>query len=302
METSSKTHRAGFISLVGRPNVGKSTLLNQILGQKLAIVSPKPQTTRNKILGIKTLPDSQLIFMDTPGIFKPRSKLDRRMVSTAFNSLQEVDIVLWLVEADPRVLTDLRQQNIARNLKSVNVPVFLILNKIDLLQDKQQLLPIIDGLKKWVHFAEIIPICALNSNDMPDLLKKITSYIPFGPRYFPEDVVTDQPERFLLSEIIREKVYKLTYQEIPYSCAVVIEKMEESRKENLVRLIAVIYVEHESQKGIVVGKGGSLMKKIGTQARLEMEQILGIKVYLNLWVKVRKDWRQQEHFIPKLGY
>lgn len=295
-------YKSGFISIVGRPNVGKSTLLNQLLGQKIAIVSPKPQTTRNKILGVKTLPGVQLIFMDTPGMYRPRSQLDKRMMRATQGCLHEVDLVLWMVQADPGAVSDDRLQRIARTLKEVKAPVFLLVNKIDLLSDKRQLLPIIAELEQWLDFAEIIPICALEPETTNPLIEKIQPYLPSGPQYFPEDVITDQPERFLLAEIIREKVYQLTYQEIPYSCAVVIENMEEDADANLVRIAAVIYGEQESQKGILVGKRGELIKKIGTLARKEIEQILGVKVYLDLWVKIRKDWRQQDGVISNMGY
>jgi len=300
---TSSEHKSGFISLVGRPNVGKSTLLNQLLGQKLAIVSPKPQTTRNKILGVKTLPHAQLIFMDTPGIYHHlHSKLDKRMQRTTYNCLREVDLVLWLVEANPAAPSDQRLQRIARTLKPLKVPIFLLINKIDLLPDKRRLLPLISELGKWLDFAEIIPICALDAQTTDPLIEKVLPYLPPGPRYFPEDMITDQPERFLLAEIIREKVYQLTYQEVPYSCAVVIEDMQEDSETNLLHIAAVIYGEQESQKGILVGKSGGLIKKIGTLARKEMEQILGVKIYLQLWVKIRKDWRQQDRVISNMGY
>lgn len=295
-------HKSGFISLVGKPNAGKSTLLNQILGQKLAIVSPKPQTTRNKILGVKTLPNAQMVFLDTPGIYKPRCQLDKRMMRTTFNSLHEVDLVLWLIEANLKAVKDEGLQKIAKTLRQINVPIFLLINKIDLLADKSNLLPLIAKFKQWLDFVEIIPICALEANSVNPLIEKIPSYLPVGPRYFPEDVITDQPESFFLAEIIREKIYTLTHQEIPYASGVVVEQVEEKVEQNLLRITAVIYIEQESQKGIVVGKSGQLIKKIGTLARRDIEHILGVKVYLNLWVKVRKDWRQQDSLIHGMGY
>ncbi len=295
-------HKSGFISLVGRPNVGKSTLLNQLLGQKLAIVSPKPQTTRNKVLGIKTIPSAQMVFVDTPGIFKPRSQLDRRMVRTTYTSLQEVDLVLWLVEAKLNALSDEGLLKIANTLKTLKVPKFLLINKVDLMPEKRQLLPLMEKLSGLAEFAQIIPVCALDAESVATLLEQIPPYLPPGPCYFPEDMLTDQPERFLLAEIIREKVYTFTHQEIPYSTAVAVESMEDDIEKNLVRVEAVIYIERDSQKGIVVGKGGRSIKKIGMLARREIEHLLGTKVFLNLWVKVRKDWRQQDSFLDKMGH
>ncbi|MBI5789336.1 MAG: GTPase Era [Candidatus Schekmanbacteria bacterium] len=295
-------YKSGYISIIVLPNAGKSTLMNQLLGQKLAIVSPRPQTTRNRILGVKTLPEAQCIFIDTPGICRPRNVLDKKMLRTTRESLKEVDLVLWMTAADT-ILRDKGQlREIAETLKPSPKPIFLLLNKIDLIPDKNQLLPLIDELSKWLNFAEIIPISAFQSENLSLLLEKLPLHLPEGPKYFPDDFVTDQPERFLLAEIIREKLYYHTHQEIPYSCAVALENMQEAEEQNLLRMQAVIYVEQDSQKKIVIGKGGSLIKKVGTQARLEMEQILGCRVFLDLWVKVRKDWRQEESFINLVGY
>ncbi len=290
-----KKFRSGFISIVGRPNVGKSTLLNALLGEKIAIISDKPQTTRNKILGIVNVPDGQLVFIDTPGIHKPMHKMNEYMVQTALATYSEVDVILMLVEATEQPGGGDRY--IIDTLKDVKTPVFLLINKVDLVE-KEKLLPLIRQYSALHPFAEIIPVSALR-NDLGSLLEVIFPRLPEGPRYFPDDQLTDQPERFVVSELIREKIFELTKDEIPYSTAVVIEQMQEEPE--ITRITAVIYVERESQKGILIGKGGGMLKQIGTLARRDAEKLLGAKIFLQLWVKVKKGWREDEHMLKNLG-
>ncbi len=293
--TSSKKFQSGFISIVGRPNVGKSTLLNALLGEKIAIISDKPQTTRNRILGIVNAPQAQLVFMDTPGIHKPMHKMNEFMVRTALATYNEVDVILMLVEATEQPGGGDRY--IIETLKDVKTPVFLLINKIDLV-DKEKLLPLIRQYSSLYPFAELLPVSALK-NDLQGLVDAIVKRLPEGPQYFPEDQLTDQPERFVVSEIIREKIFQLTKDEIPYSTAVVIEEMKEEPK--LTRITAIIYVERDSQKGILIGTGGAMLKKIGSLARLDAEALLGTKIFLQLWVKVKKGWREDEHMLKNLG-
>jgi GTP-binding protein Era len=287
--------RSGFISIVGRPNVGKSTLLNALLGEKIAIISDKPQTTRNRILGIVNPPGAQLVFMDTPGIHKPMHKMNEFMVKTALATYSEVDVILMLVEATEQPGGGDRY--IIDTLKDVKTPVFLLINKIDLV-DKEKLLPLIREYSALIPFAEILPVSALR-NDLHGLLDAIVKRLPEGPRYFPDDQLTDQPERFVVSELVREKIFALTKEEIPYSTAVVIEEMKE--EPGLTRITAVIYVERDSQKGILIGKGGAMLKKIGSLARQDAEKLLGTKIFLQLWVKVKKGWREDENMLKNLG-
>ncbi len=294
MSKQEKFH-SGFISIVGRPNVGKSTLLNALLGEKIAIISDKPQTTRNKILGIVNVQDGQLVFIDTPGIHKPMHKMNEYMVKTALATYNEVDVILMLVEATEQPGGGDRY--IIDTLKDVKTPVFLLINKVDLIE-KEKLLPLIKQCTELYPFAEIIPVSALR-NDLGSLLEVILKRLPEGPRYFPDDQLTDQPERFIVSELIREKIFELTKDEIPYSTAVVIEQMQEEPE--ITRITAVIYVERESQKGILIGKGGAMLKKIGTLARHDAEKLLGAKIFLQLWVKVKKGWREDEHMLKNLG-
>jgi len=290
-----KTFKSGFISIIGRPNVGKSTLLNALLGEKIAIISDKPQTTRNRILGIVNKPGAQIVFMDTPGIHKPMHKMNEFMVQTALRTYNEVDVILMLAEATtPPGSGD---QFIIETLSKVKTPVFLLLNKIDLV-NKEALLPLIQQYTKLYDFSEIIPISALK-NDLSDLFDSILKRLHQGPQYFPDDQLTDQPERFIVAELIREKVFELTKEEIPYSTAVVIEEMKEEQE--ITRIHAVILVERDSQKGILIGKGGGMLKQIGSFARLDAEKLLGTKIFLKLYVKVKKGWREDERLLKNFG-
>lgn len=287
--------KSGFISIMGRPNVGKSTLLNAILGEKIAIVTKKPQTTRNRILGVKNLPDAQLIFLDTPGIHKPRHKLGETMVRTALNTYKEVDLLLLMV--GPEEIQD-GDRYVLETLQGLRKPVFLLINKVDMVE-KQRILPLIYQYQKNFNFSEIIPISALKLDNLDRLIEAIVKYMPDGPKYYPEDIVTDQLERFMVAEIIREKIMDITREEVPYSVAVQIEEFRE-KKPILIR--GLIYVERDSQKGILIGKGGMMLKEIGTFARKDIEGLLGTKIFLELWVKVKKDWRQDERVLKELGY
>lgn len=293
--TDTQKFHSGFISIIGRPNVGKSTLLNALLGEKIAIISSKPQTTRNRILGIVTRPGAQLVFMDTPGIHKPMHKMNEVMVKTALQTYNEVDVILMLVEATEAPGGG--DRFIIETLSEVKTPVFLLINKVDLIK-KEALLPLMQGYSAMYRFAEIIPISALK-NDLGGLVDMILKRLPEGPKYFPEDQLTDQPERFIISELIREKVFELTKEEIPYSTAVVIEDMKE--EPDITRITAIIYVERDSQKGILIGKGGGMLKQIGTLARLDAEKLLGAKIFLQIWVKVKKGWREDERMLKNFG-
>ncbi len=291
--------RSGFIALVGRPNVGKSTLMNQLVGRKLAIMSDKPQTTRNKISAILTTDSAQLVFIDTPGIHKPKHKLGEYMVKVAQNVLHEVDVILLLVEAGEKEVGP-GDRYIIDQLKEAATPVILVINKTDLV-DHTDLLPLIEMYRGTMDFTRIIPVSALTGDNVEELVRLLTGLLPEGPKYYPDDMITDQPERAIIKEIIREKVLHLTREEIPHSVAVEIEEMK-PRKNELVYIRAVIFTEKESQKGIVVGKNGGLLKKIGELSREEIENLLGSKVYLDLWVKVRKDWRNKDGFLKDFGY
>ncbi|MDM8212332.1 GTPase Era [Enterococcus hirae] len=291
-------YHSGFIAMVGRPNVGKSTLLNRIVGDKIAITSEKAQTTRNKIQGIYTTKNSQMIFIDTPGIHKPKNALGDFMVKTAFSSLNEVDAILFLVAADQK--RGPGDNLIIERLKTANVPVYLVINKIDKVHP-DALLPIIDDYRKQMDFAEVFPISATQGNNVDRLLTQLTALLPEGPQYYPADQLSDHPEYFIISELIREKVLELTRDEVPHSVAVVTEKIERVENEK-VQIRATIIVERTSQKGIIIGKGGKMLKQIGTKARLDIERLLGDKVYLELWVKVQKDWRDKKVYLQDFGY
>jgi GTP-binding protein Era len=291
--------KSGFIALVGRPNVGKSTLLNILVGEKVAIVSTKPQTTRSRITGIKTTAEAQLIFLDTPGLARPRSALNRHMVQIAREAYQNVDLVLLVSEA---LETDhlAHDEFILQQLKEVKTPIFLVINKIDLI-DHRQLLPLIETYQRHFPFVEYVPVSALKQVNIDALLRAIIRYLPEGPRYFPTDQLTDQPEKFLIAELIREQLFAQMEQEVPYQTAVMIEQMEDTAN-GVLRLEATIYVERDSQKGIVIGKRGARLKHIGQAARQEIERRLNTRVYLALWVKVRKDWSENEQLIRDMGY
>lgn len=290
--------KSGFVAVLGRTNVGKSTLLNKLAGRKVAIMSDKPQTTRNKILCVIDRQESQVIFLDTPGIHKPKHRLGEHLVQTALRTLKEVDAVLFLVEADqPPGPGD---NFIIKQFEGLKTPVILVINKIDLVK-REELLPLMEQYSQLYSFSEIVPVSALTGENLPYLLDLASRYLPAGPRYYPEDTVTDRPESFIMAELIREKILHLTSQEVPHSVAVVIEELEE-RPNNVVAVRAVIYTERETQRGILIGKGGGMLKKIGQLAREEMEGLLGSKVYLELWVKVRPDWRNKEAQLRNLGF
>ncbi|MCF2646879.1 GTPase Era [Niallia sp. JL1B1071] len=291
-------HKSGFISIIGRPNVGKSTFLNRVIGQKIAIMSDKPQTTRNKVQGVLTTDDSQLIFIDTPGIHKPKHRLGDFMMKVAQNTLKEVDLILFMVNAEEGFGKG--EEFILEKFQTVKTPIFLVINKIDTIHP-DQLFSIIESYKEKYPFKEIIPISALEGNNVETLLTQIKKYLPEGPQFYPADQVTDHPERFIVSELIREKALHLTREEIPHSLAVVIEKME--RKPNdVINVMATIIVERDSQKGIIIGKQGSMLKEIGKRARTDIENLLGNKVYLELWVKVQKDWRNKMTQLRDFGF
>ncbi|MFD0672062.1 GTPase Era [Cohnella sp. GCM10027633] len=293
-----KSFKSGFVAIVGRPNVGKSTLMNQVIGQKIAIMSDKPQTTRNKIHGVYTTDDVQIVFLDTPGIHKPNSKLGNYMMKAAESALSEVDAVLFLTDVTEELGGGDRY--IIERLKSVKTPVFLVLNKIDKIAP-DAMLPVIDKWRKLHDWSEIVPVSALQGNNVNALLEQVSKYLVEGPMYYPADQVTDHPEQFVCAELIREKILQMTREEIPHSIAVEIESM--SKADNgLVNIGAVIYVERDSQKGIIIGKSGALLKEIGKQARTDMERLLGSKIFLELWVKVNKDWRNRESVLKSLGF
>jgi len=298
--SNEKPFKSGFISIIGRPNVGKSTFLNSAIGQKIAIMSDKPQTTRNRIQGVLTRENSQMVFIDTPGIHKPKHRLGDFMLKVAVNALKEVDLILFMITADESFGKG--EEFIINQLKTVETPVFLVINKIDLVHP-DELLKIIVQYKDLYPFKEIVPISALNGNNMDRLLDMIEDYLPEGPQYYPAGQVTDHPERFIISEIIREKVLHLTREEVPHSVAVVIDQIEKRDDEkNLVHIMATIIVERDSQKGILIGKQGRMLKEIGKRARLEIEHLLGSKVFLELWVKVQSDWRNRLTYLREYGY
>ncbi len=295
----SQTYKSGFISIIGRPNVGKSTFLNRVIGQKIAIMSDKPQTTRNKVQGVLTTDDAQLIFIDTPGIHKPKHKLGDFMMKVAQNTLKEVDLVLFMVNAEEGFGRG--EEFILEKFHAVKTPIFLVINKIDQIHP-DRLLPIIESYREKYPFAEIFPISALEGNNVQQLLEKIKTYLPEGPQFYPADQVTDHPERFIVSELIREKALHLTREEVPHSLAVVIDKMERRENKNMIHVMATIVVERDSQKGIIIGKQGSMLKEIGKRARVDIENLLGSKVFLELWVKVQRDWRNKMSQLRDFGF
>ncbi|WP_430534287.1 GTPase Era [Listeria rocourtiae] len=296
----SDVFKSGFVAIVGRPNVGKSTLLNQIIGQKVAIMSDKAQTTRNKIQGVYTTNDAQVVFIDTPGIHKPKHKLGDFMVKVALNTFREVDMIFFVIDADAGYGRG--DEFIIEKLKRVEeTPVFLLINKIDLVEP-EALLDLIAKYSEMLDFEEIIPISALQGNNLGTLLEETTKHLNEGPMYYPADQVTDHPERFIISELIREQVLKFTHEEVPHSVAVVIEGIEVNPETHKLHIMAQIIVERSTQKGILIGKQGQMLKQIGMRARKEIELLLGSKVYLEIWVKVQKGWRDKEHFLNDYGF
>ncbi|MDR3557661.1 MAG: GTPase Era [Syntrophobacteraceae bacterium] len=294
-----KEFKSGYIAIVGAPNAGKSTLLNQILKQKISITAPKPQTTRNRITGILSRPDCQIIFVDTPGICKAGDEFNRGLVETALSTLSESDAVLFVLEPDDdRSIHEF----ILENLRRISTPVILLINKVDTLRNKGLLLPLIERWRQRFDFRAIIPISALKDDGTGEVLAEVVKLLPEGPQYYPEDYITDQPERFFVGELIREKIFHLVSQEIPYAVAVLVEKFTEMPEKNLIEIEAVINVERDSQKGIIIGKGGSMLKEIGKQARLEIETFLGCHIYLGLFVRVQKNWRKDPRALREFGY
>ncbi|MEW6107560.1 MAG: GTPase Era [Nitrospirota bacterium] len=289
--------RSGFVSLTGAPNVGKSTILNVILGQKISIVTEKPQTTRNRILGIKTYEDAQIVFVDTPGIHSPRHMLGEKMVKAAKEALKEIDLVIFITEPGRNINRDQAIIDLLRNLAR---PVILVINKIDRVKKKDILLMIDDYMKLHV-FKELIPVSAIKKDGMDILIKNILKYLPPGPKYYPDELITDQMERSMAAEIIREKIMEKTSEEIPYSAAVEVMKWTD-RKDGVILISANIYVEREGQKGIIIGNKGEKLKSIGIAARNDIESLLNTKVFLELWVKVKKGWRDNKKFLDELGY
>ena len=294
-----KGYKSGFVTLIGRPNVGKSTLMNHLIGQKIAITSEKPQTTRNRIQTVYTDERGQIIFLDTPGIHKAKNKLGEYMVNVAENTLKEVDVILWLVE--PTTFIGAGERHIAEQLSKIKTPVILVINKIDTVKSKEEILTFIAAYKDILNFAEIIPVSALKEMNIEDVKSSIFKYLPAGPQFYDEDTVTDQPMRQIAAELIREKALRMLDDEIPHGIAVVIDQMKE-RPNGIIDVDATIVCERDSHKGIIIGKGGSMLKKIGSNARYEMERLLDTQVNLKLWVKVRKDWRDSELMMKNFGY
>jgi GTPase len=292
--------KAGFVALIGRPNVGKSTLLNRLVGEKMAIVSPRPQTTRTRITGIKHMDSAQVVFVDTPGLHHASGPLGQLMAKTAERALEDVDVICLVVEATGR--PDRVDDEVLERLRSVRAPIYCCLNKVDLVTPKSRLLPLIDAYRARYPFAEIIPVSASTGTNCDRLLDAIVAALPERPPYFPADYLTDQPETFFVAEAIREKIFHLTRQEIPYACAVRVEELTERRRPQCLYLRAKIFVEHESQKGIVIGKGGGMLKRIGAMAREDLERFFGIQVYLDLRVEVRRNWRTDEKALREFGF
>ena len=291
--------RSGFATLIGRPNVGKSTLMNHLIGQKIAITSNKPQTTRNRIQTVYTCKEGQIVFLDTPGIHRAKNKLGEYMVNAAEKTLREVDVVLWLVE--PTDFIGAGERHIAAQLQKANVPVILIMNKIDTV-DKSKIDGFLDGYRGLLDFADMIPVCALRGVNMDRVIRAVMKYLPYGPKYYDDDTVTDQPQRQIAAELIREKALRCLEEEIPHGIAVSIERMTERPSGNIMDIEATIICEKDSHKGIVIGKGGTMLRKIGSQARREIERMLEMQVNLQLWVKVKKDWRDSDYMIKNFGY
>ena len=295
---AAQPYRSGFVAIVGRPNVGKSTLLNQCLGEKIAIVTPKPQTTRNRITGIRTTPNSQIVFLDTPGIHRARSLMNRRMVEIALKTLREVEGVLWLLDSREGIRVE--DEDIARTLEESKAKALILLNKMDLIS-KGKLLPLMERCATLLPEREIVPISALKGENVSLVLELVEKLLPAGPRYYPEGEVTDQTERFVASEIIREKIFLLTREEIPYGTAVTVDEFVEKEEKNLIVIKATIHADRESHKPILIGKKGAMLKEVGRQAREELESLLGCKLFLELFVRVHKGWTQDPHALTELG-
>ncbi len=291
--------KSGFVTLIGRPNVGKSTLMNQIIGQKIAITSSKPQTTRNRIQTVYTTKEGQIIFLDTPGIHKAKNKLGEYMVTVAERTLSEVDLILWLVE--PTTYIGAGEQKIAEQLGKTKTPVILVINKIDTVK-KEELLAVLAKYKDICNFAEMIPVSAMTGENKEQLISSIFAYLPEGPQFYDEDIVTDQPERQIVAELIREQALHCLDDEVPHGIAVSIERMKERKKGDMIDIEATVVCERDSHKGIIIGKGGSMLKRIGSNARREMEALLDIHVNLKIWVKVRKEWRDSDIMLKNYGY
>lgn len=297
-----ENYKSGFVTLIGRPNVGKSTLMNHLIGQKIAITSNKPQTTRNRIQTVYTSEEGQIVFVDTPGIHKAKNKLGDYMVKVALNTMNEVDVVLWLVE--PTTFIGAGERHIIDQLKKTKTPVILVINKIDTVK-KEEILLFIDAYRKELDFAEIVPVSALKGDNTKELLNCIMKYLPYGPAFYDEDTITDQPERQIVAELIREKALRCLEEEVPHGIAVTIERMKYRKgagRSKIADIEATIICERESHKGIIIGKQGAMLKRIGSKARPEIEDMLGCKVNLQLWVKVRKDWRDSDLYMKNFGY
>lgn len=291
--------KSGFVAIIGRPNVGKSTLMNHLIGQKIAITSKKPQTTRNRIQTVYTCEDGQIVFLDTPGIHKAKNKLGEYMVNVAQQTLKDVDVILWLVE--PTTFIGAGEKHIIEQLQKTNLPVILVINKVDMIS-KETILQVIDTYRRVYDFAEIVPVSALRGQNTEDIISCIFKYLTYGPMFYDEDTVTDQPQRQIVAEVIREKALHALDEEIPHGIAVTIEKMRERKGSHIVDIEATIVCERDSHKGIIIGKQGSMLKKIGSNARYEIERMLDQQVNLKLWVKVRKDWRDSDTLIKNFGY
>lgn len=294
-----ENYKSGFVAIIGRPNVGKSTLMNHLIGQKIAITSNKPQTTRNKIQTVYSCEDGQIVFLDTPGIHKAKNKLGEYMVHVAKRTLKDVDVIMWLVE--PSTFIGAGERHIAEELAKVQLPVILVINKVDTVS-KEEILAFIDAYRKIYDFAEIIPASALRGENTGDIISSIFKYLPYGPQFYDEDTVTDQPQRQIVAEVIREKALHVLNEEIPHGIAVSVDVMKKRKKGGITDIEATIICERESHKGIIIGKQGEMLKKIGTNARYEIEMMLEGKVNLKLWVKVKKDWRSSDFLIKNFGY
>ena len=294
-----KKFKSGFVTLIGRPNVGKSTLMNHLIGQKIAITSNKPQTTRNRIQTVYTCDEGQIIFLDTPGIHKAKNKLGEYMVRVAEGTFSEVDVILWLVE--PSTFIGKGEQHIAQQLKTVKVPVILIMNKIDTVE-KTDIARYLEAYRQLYPFADMIPVSALRSRNLDTVIESILHYLPYGPKYYDDDTVTDQPQRQIVAEMIREKALRCLDEEIPHGVAVAIDSMKERSDGQIMDIHATIICEKDSHKGILIGKGGSMLQRIGSQARHDIENMLEMQVNLQLWVKVKKDWRDSDFLLKNFGY